>query len=26
MSTRWQEICQWIRVDIGLDKEKQQQF
>jgi hypothetical protein len=26
MSTRWRDICQRIRVDIGLDKEKQQQL
>ncbi len=24
MSTRWREFCQRIRVDTGLDKEKQQ--
>jgi hypothetical protein len=24
LSTRWREICQRIRVDISLDKEKQQ--
>jgi hypothetical protein len=26
MSTKWQEICQRIRVDTSLDKKKQQQL